>query len=264
MRDRDKQKKRYYRSRNLLEWEKYRVLRNKVVSMRRKAVQDHFKTLYKEKYADQRKFWNTIRLYINSCKKKNNSRILLKENDRIMREPREVAETLNDFFSNIVGTDKTTERMNDFTHFPHDYASGQITLNYSSPNEVKGIMCNMKTNKAIGHDLIPARAMKDSAEVLCEPYCTLFNYILDIGKIPKQWKKGEITPVKKTTACLRTITDLSPFFQKSSKHSSIQESVPGSVIFSTNSCSLIESIMVVIRPCSVLRRNGERSWMVRK
>ena len=29
--------------------------------MRRKAVQDHFKTLCKEKYADQRKFWNTIR-----------------------------------------------------------------------------------------------------------------------------------------------------------------------------------------------------------
>ena len=105
--------------------------------MRRKAVQDHFKTLCKEKYADQRKFWNTIRPYINSRKKKNNSRIVLKENDQIMREPREVAETLNDFFSNIVGTDKTTERMKDFTHFPHDSASGQITLNYTNPIEVK-------------------------------------------------------------------------------------------------------------------------------
>ena len=115
-----------------------------------------------------------------------------------MREPREVAETLNDSFSNIVGTDKTTERMKDFTHFPFDSASGQITLNYTNPIEIKEIMCNMKTNKAIGHDhLIPAREVKDSAEVLCEPYCTLFNYILDAGKIPKQWKKGEITPVYK-------------------------------------------------------------------
>ena len=117
MRDRDKQKKRCYRSRNLLEWEKYRFLRNKVVSMRRKAVQNHFKTLCKEKYADQRKFWNTIRPYINSRKKKKNSSIVLKENDQIMREPHEVAETLNDFFSNIVRTDKTTECMKDFTHF---------------------------------------------------------------------------------------------------------------------------------------------------
>ena len=80
IRDRDKQKKRYYRSRNPLERERYRVLRNKVVSMRKKAVQNHFKTLCKEKYADQRKFWNTIRPYINSRKKKNNSRIVLKAN----------------------------------------------------------------------------------------------------------------------------------------------------------------------------------------
>ena len=114
-----------------------------------------------------------------------------------MREPREVAKTLNDFFSNIVGTDETTERMKDFTHFPHDSACDQITLNYTNPIEVKEIMCNMKTKKAIGHDLIPARAVKDSAEELCEPYCALFNYILDVRKIPKQWKKGEITPVYK-------------------------------------------------------------------
>jgi len=50
-----------------------------------------------------------------------------------MREPRDVAETLNDFFTNNVGTDKTTERMKDFTHFRHDSTNGQITLNNTSP-----------------------------------------------------------------------------------------------------------------------------------
>ena len=121
---------------------------------------------------------------------------------------------------------------------------------------------------AIGHDLIPARAVKDSAEVLCEPYCTLFNYILDVGKIPKQWKKGEITPAYKKDCSLskdncRPLTIL-PSCQKSLKRSFIQESVPGSEIFSTSSCSLIESITVVIRLCSVVRRNGERSWTIGK
>ena len=49
-------------------------------------------------------------------------------------------------------------------------------------------MLNMKTNKAIGHNLIPARAVKDSAEVLCDPYCTLFNILeksLNSGKRAK-------------------------------------------------------------------------------
>ena len=167
--------------------------------MRRKAVQDHFKTLCKEKYADQRKFWNTIRPYINSRKKKSNSRIVLKENDQIMQSHVKLQKLWTISFQSLLALIK---QLKDFTHFPHHSASGQITLNYTNPIEVKEIMCNMRTNKAIGHDLIPARAVKDSAEVLCEPYCTLFNYILDIGKIPKQWKKGEITPVYKKDCSL--------------------------------------------------------------
>ena len=125
-----------------------------------------------------------LRLHINSRKKKNN-RIVLKgeqsDNEGATWTFR------NNFFSNIVGTDKTTERVRDLTHFPHDSASGQITLNYTSPNEVKKIMRNMKNNKS----------SERSAEVLCEPYCNLYNYILDVAKIPKQWKKGEITSVYK-------------------------------------------------------------------
>ena len=78
-----------------------------------------------------------------------------------------------------------------FTHFPHDSACGQITLNYTNPIEVKEIMCNMKTNKAIGHDLIPARAVKDSSEVLCDPYCTLFNYILNVEKSLNSGKRAK-------------------------------------------------------------------------
>ena len=51
-----------------------------------------------EKFADQRKFWSTIRPYIHSRKKKNNNRIILKDNGKIIRDQREVAETLNEFF----------------------------------------------------------------------------------------------------------------------------------------------------------------------
>lgn len=41
---------------------------------------------------------------------------------------------------------------------------------------------------------IKTRVWKESVEVLCDPYSTFFNYILDIGGIPQQWKEGEITP----------------------------------------------------------------------
>ena len=50
----------------------------------------------------------------------------------------------------------------------------------------------MKIYKAVGHHLIPARALKESAEILYSPFGTLFNFILETGKIPQMWKKGEI------------------------------------------------------------------------
>ena len=34
-----------------MDWENYRVMRNKVVSMRRRAIQEHFKQLCEDKYA---------------------------------------------------------------------------------------------------------------------------------------------------------------------------------------------------------------------
>ncbi|CAB4019481.1 Hypothetical predicted protein, partial [Paramuricea clavata] len=70
---------------------------------------------------------------------------------------------------------------------------------YSAGNkdEVREILEDVKINKATGYDLIPPRLVKDSAEVLCYPLSTLINYILGNGKIPQQWKSGEITPVYK-------------------------------------------------------------------
>lgn len=68
--------------------------------MRRKAVQEHFRKICEDKHSDQKKFWSTIRPFINSRKCKNIGRIVIKVNDRIINDQQEVAENLNDFFLN--------------------------------------------------------------------------------------------------------------------------------------------------------------------
>ena len=42
MRERDRLNKKLHKSKNLMDWENCRVMRNKVVSMRRRAIQGHF------------------------------------------------------------------------------------------------------------------------------------------------------------------------------------------------------------------------------
>ena len=68
MRKRDRLKKKFNKSRDPTDWENYRQMRNRVVNMRRKAVQEHFSKLCEDKRGNQRKFWSTIRPYINSRK----------------------------------------------------------------------------------------------------------------------------------------------------------------------------------------------------
>ena len=85
MKERDRLKKKSNKSRNHEDWEKYRLIRNKIVSMRRKAMQDYFQRLCVDRYADQRKFWSTIKPYIKKRKSKQNGRIVLKDNERIIK-----------------------------------------------------------------------------------------------------------------------------------------------------------------------------------
>ena len=72
-----------------------------------------------------------------------------------------------------------------------------LTIKKTDPTEVKKVLNTINPKKATGCDLIPPRVVQQSAEVLCYPFATLFNYVLDAGKIPRQWKLGEITPLYK-------------------------------------------------------------------
>lgn len=64
----DSKTHKYYKTRNSTDWEKYRVMQNRVVTISRNAMKAHFKHLCKEKQGDQKKFWSTIKPYVNSCK----------------------------------------------------------------------------------------------------------------------------------------------------------------------------------------------------
>ena len=156
MRERDKLKKTFLKSRNTVDWENYRQMRNKVVSMRRKAVQMHFKKLCDRKPNNQRKFWSTIKPYINSRKcAQNNSRIILKENDKLITDSQAVTETLNKYFTSITRTDTGMTRPIANNSCINNYIGSVPTLSLKKTNyrEVKDIL--VKENKATGADLIP-------------------------------------------------------------------------------------------------------------
>lgn len=174
--------------------------------MTRKRVRDHFSRIWNDKHPDQKKFWDTIRPYISSRKKQSvlNERIVLKDDAGVIREQKKVAEVLAEYFS--------SSQHPDLNQLPPKWyqkikahQSRSFTSTNTSPAEVKRIMKNIKTNKATGHDQIPARAAKESAEILCQPFSCLVNFLFERGKVPSSWKLGEIVPVHKKDCPLTKI-----------------------------------------------------------
>ena len=207
--ERKRLKKKFNRSRNQCDWESYRIVGNKVVSMRRKSIRRHFEKLCSEKYADQKKFWRVIKPYVNSRKKVDNSGITLKEGDKIIRNPQEVTETLNNFFTSCTQSTKEQNQNGypvDLSHISNNLISKpNVSLSNTNPTEVYEVMRKLAPNKASGCDGIPPLAVKESMDVLCFPLSTLINHVLTSTKIPQQWKLGEVTPIlKKDCSLLKT------------------------------------------------------------
>ena len=86
----------------------YNKQRNYCVSLLRKEKKEYFARLNEKDITDNRKFWHTVKLFL-SDKVKSREAIILVDNENIKSNENELANTFNDFFSNIVKNLKIPE-----------------------------------------------------------------------------------------------------------------------------------------------------------
>ena len=63
--------------------------------------------------------------------------------------------------------------------------------------QVADLLLQLDVNKAHGADGIPARILKECADVIAPSVCYLFNKSLCIGVFPSQWKLAHVMPIHK-------------------------------------------------------------------
>ena len=98
-------------------------------------------------------------------------------------------ESINTFFSDSFVKSKS------FPILPVDKNVSQIC----DETLVYGLLSSLKTNKACGSDNILPVLLKESAEVLCKPLCSVINLTFEKGVVPSVWKVADICPVPKTS-----------------------------------------------------------------
>ena len=64
-------------------------------------------------------------------------------------------------------------------------------------SDVEKQLSRLNTNKASGPDAVPARFLKEYAELLSGPVCCIFNSSMHDGYIPVVWKSADVCPLLK-------------------------------------------------------------------
>ena len=114
-------------------------------------------------------------------------------------EEEETVKSLNNFFRDQTILSDNNSFLLDIPLYPFTSHLDSIVL---SPPEVESVLKTLETGKALGPDGLNNRVLKELANEISEPFCSLFNYSLRTGSFPRPWKEANVSPVPKKVICL--------------------------------------------------------------
>ena len=178
----------------------YTRKRNFCVSLLRNEKKEYFANLNEKNITDNKKFWQAVKPFLSEKNKSREKITLVKENDEIISDDVEVANTLNKFFSNIVKNLKIPERFvnNSLPHSLCSHPTLKAILKYKDhpsipvikgfsqrissfyfstvdKNTVLKEIKKLNSNKAVQDTDIPVKILKENAEFFAEYIYLQFN-----------------------------------------------------------------------------------------
>jgi len=150
-------KRKYYATKDPIDWERYRQQRNRVVTLRRKAIKEHFAKQCGASTGNPREFWSVFKPYLFSRKNQMSESIQLAEGETIFQEQSKIADILNNHF--LIGL--SAPAVSDLNHhsiftIKNNFSPTEV-FNFSLVSEpvVTDLLKSLNIRKATGCDLIP-------------------------------------------------------------------------------------------------------------
>ena len=181
------------KSKEAEDWEQYRRIRNLVTHKIRKAKLQYFEGLSEQSKKNPRKAWKEVNRVLGSvCKRKINS---VRADAGFLTDRQDIADEFARYFSLLVGG-------LDDEGGSVDVAAGlsvcENEFKFDRVEEdVLALLRGLDPNKAVGTDGVSATFLRITASGICRSLTSLFNYSLECGELPDEWKSAHVTPVPK-------------------------------------------------------------------
>ena len=180
------------------DWAKFRRCRNDLTSEIRKTKKEYIDKLDK-KASDPNLFgtkdwWNLVKTFMSNKNMQSDEIPPIESQGNIYYTSKDKAEIFNDHFisqSTLPNNDDPEPDIPISNNIPKLEA---ITI---SEQTVRQRIKNLKSNKAVGPDLIHNRLLKSACDHITPPLTNFFNKCLNECLFPDMWKIAHITPIHK-------------------------------------------------------------------
>lgn len=208
MNERDFLLRKAKRTGNENDWSTYRRLRNATTNLIRKSKANFQREVFQNNAHSPKDFWKEIK----KCYPLKDQKLKATSfniNQEVITDRKEISDAFCHYFSNVGSS--IHQHMYNLGNMAWKYfgfaPNCNSTINPSCHifkfkqvqiHEVLLALKLVKASKATGLDKIPAKIIRDGAEGLCMPLCSLINRSLDESLFPAAEKFAKIFPVYKS------------------------------------------------------------------
>ena len=188
--------------------ESYTQMRNEITNEKRKSKKDFHTAQFEKNKSKSSKVWQDIKRLVN-LKSAKMSTIKLMDNDKIINNPTDNANTFNDHFANLgkkVQQKIPLERGSYRDYLSKKNKNGKYYINNdghvffltpTDPNEISDIIDNLNDKKSPGPNGIPVFLLKRFKEFFSLWLSKLVNLCFLTGIFPDLLKFAKVTPLHK-------------------------------------------------------------------
>ena len=181
---------------NREKWRKYRNMLNKII---RDTQREYYKNLIKQYSNNCIGLWKTLGGII-SKKNKQTKINKLKIENKVTNDPIQIANAVNDFFTNIgpnLANKFESSRENNFKKFMGDSCKQSMYMHKTNSAEIEKLISNLDSKKSPGFDELSAKFLKLCAPHISETLANIFNISISSGIYPDLLKTARVTPIYK-------------------------------------------------------------------
>ena len=207
IRERDSWLRKFKKDKTILDYySNYSRLRNKVQRDIKKAKREYMKSKIDENKNDSKRLWETLKSLGYDNKSKSSANTVLDVDGIKIHDSKEVADHFNKFFTEVaeklVGKlpepsgafDVDSDNFKSFySHIPPD----SFKLHEISEDFVFKELSTLNVNKSTGLDGLPARFLRDAAEVIKGPITHIVNISIRTEIFPSDMKIAKVKPLYK-------------------------------------------------------------------